>query len=74
VGPNLTDNFWIHGKGTRLDIVGVLKTGVLEKGMPAWEAVFTRDELLAVSAFVFSMKGKQPKTAKEPQGQEVVLQ
>lgn len=71
VGPNLTDQFWLHGKGTRQDIVQILKTGVIEKGMPAWEAALTKNELLAAAGFVFSLQGQKPLKPKEPQGLEV---
>ncbi len=71
VGPNLTDNFWIHGKGTPADILNVIKVGVLDKGMPAWEATLKADEQIQVSAFVYSLKGTNPEGAKAPQGEEV---
>ena len=36
IGPNLTDNAWIHGKGSLSDIFTTIDQGVLAKGMPAW--------------------------------------
>lgn len=71
VGPNLADNFWLHGKGTPADILNVIKTGVLDKGMPAWDATLKADEQLATAAFVYSLKGTNPPGAKAPQGEEV---
>lgn len=68
IGPNLTDKYWLHGKGTRMDIVKVIREGVPEKGMPPWGPVMKRDEIYAVTAFIISKKGSSPKGAKEPQG------
>jgi len=71
VGPNLTDNFWINGKGTRQDILQVVRKGVVEKGMIAWETMLKPEETLAVSGYVFTLKGTNPPNPKAPQGTEV---
>ncbi len=71
IGPNLTDHFWIHGKGTRSDIVAVIAKGVVEKGMPAWETMMSQDELLQVSHFVYSLKDQKPLKPKAAEGLEV---
>lgn len=71
VGPNLTDNFWVHGKGTRQDILQVVRKGVVEKGMLAWETLLKPEEVIAVAGFVFSLKGTNPPNPKAPQGTEV---
>lgn len=71
IGPNLTDNYWIHGKGTRKDIVAVIRTGVADKGMPAWETLLKPEELVAVAGYVYSKKGSNPANAKAPQGELV---
>lgn len=71
IGPNLTDKFWINGKGTATDILKVVREGVAEKGMPPWGPVMKRDELYAVSAYILSKKGTNPAGAKEPQGTAV---
>jgi cytochrome c oxidase cbb3-type subunit 3 len=68
IGPNLTDANWLHGKGTRLDILKVIREGVAEKGMPPWGPVMKKDELYAVTAFILSKKGSKPVGAKPPQG------
>lgn len=69
VGPNLTDNNWIHGKGSLSDIADTVGKGVPEKGMPPWGAVLTPDELQNVTAFVKSLKGTNPPGGKGPEGQ-----
>ncbi len=68
VGPNLTDNYWIHGQGKLLTIYEVVEDGVLDKGMPAWRNILAEDEILDVVGYVKSLKGKPVATAKPPQG------
>lgn len=70
IGPNLTDKFWLHGKGTRADIFTVVNKGVLEKGMPAWGEQLPEGELVAVTAYVYSLKGTEVPGGKPPQGDE----
>ena len=71
IGPNLTDNFWINGKGTEAEIRKVVAKGVGDKGMPAWEALLSREELQDVVLYVVSLKGSNPPNPKAPQGTEV---
>lgn len=71
IGPNLTDRFWLHGQGQRKDIIHIIAKGVVEKGMPAWDGMISENEMLAVTGYVFSLKGKSPSNPKEPQGQEI---
>lgn len=71
IGPNLTDKFWLHGKGTRVDLVHLIRKGIPEKGMPAWEEALKTEEVLAVAAFVKSKIGSQPENPKAPQGEPV---
>ena len=70
VGPNLTDDYWIHG-GSISDIRRVVVEGVLEKGMVAWRGLMTEDEISEVSAFVWSLHGTNPENAKAPEGELV---
>jgi cytochrome c oxidase cbb3-type subunit 3 len=71
IGPNLTDHFWIHGKGQRTDIIAVIRNGVNDKGMPAWQTMLKADEIISVAAYVYSLRGTNPTQAKAPQGEEV---
>lgn len=71
IGPNLTDKYWIHGKGSAQDIAKVIHDGVLDKGMPPWGSLISADELKLLVAYVISKKDSHPKVAKEPQGQIV---
>lgn len=67
VGPNLTDEYWIHG-GSINDIFKTIKYGVQEKGMIAWEAQMQPTEMQQVASFIMSLKGTNPANAKAPQG------
>lgn len=70
IGPNLTDDYWIHG-GSITEIKTVIENGVLEKGMLAWKSMIPPDELNAVVAFVYSIRGSNPPQAKAPEGVRV---
>lgn len=67
VGPNLTDDYWIHG-GKPEQIHATIQNGVPEKGMVAWKALLKKDELVAVAAHVISLRGTHPPNPKAPQG------
>jgi cytochrome c oxidase cbb3-type subunit 3 len=70
IGPNLTDQHWLHGAQLE-DIYRTVRDGVTEKGMLAWERQLRPAELLAVSSYAGSLLGTDPPNAKEPQGQQV---
>jgi cytochrome c oxidase cbb3-type subunit III len=57
IGPNLTDNAWVHGTGKLTDIYSVVDGGVAAKGMPAWGRQLTPIELRKVVAFVGTLRG-----------------
>lgn len=69
IGPNMTDNFWIHG-GKPSDILHVIQKGVPEKGMVPWENVLSPEEQIAAVAFIKSLKGTNPPGAKASEGVE----
>jgi cytochrome c oxidase cbb3-type subunit 3 len=66
VGPNLTDNFWLHG-GKPLEIHKSITGGYPEKGMQAWAPILGAARVRAVAAFVVSIKG-QNLPGRTPQG------
>jgi cytochrome c oxidase cbb3-type subunit 3 len=68
VGPNLTDDYWIHG-GSVTDIFKTIKYGVASKGMVSWEAQLSPSKMQQVSSFIKSLRGTNPANAKEPQGE-----
>jgi cytochrome c oxidase cbb3-type subunit 3 len=69
IGPNLTDNFWLHGN-TWTDVVNVITNGVPDKGMIAWKATLNPAKIDQAAAFVLSLKGSKPPNPKPPQGKE----
>jgi cytochrome c oxidase cbb3-type subunit 3 len=68
IGPNLTDNYWIHG-GSIKDIFSTIKYGVVEKGMLAWETQLGPADMQKVSSYVKSLVGTTPANPKAPQGE-----
>lgn len=67
VGPNLTDNYWIHG-GSIKDIFKTLKYGWPEKGMKSWKDDYSPTQLAQLASYVKSLGGTKPAKGKEPQG------
>jgi cytochrome c oxidase cbb3-type subunit 3 len=56
VGPNLTDDYWIHGS-TYADSVKVIWDGVPAKGMITWKTVLKPDEIQAVASYIYTLRG-----------------
>jgi cytochrome c oxidase cbb3-type subunit 3 len=69
VGPNLTDNYWIHG-GDIQSIFATIKYGVPEKGMISWQTKLNPSDMQKVSSYILTLVGTNPKNPKEPQGEE----
>lgn len=69
VGPNLTDEYWLHG-GDVNEIFKTVKYGVPSKGMVPWQGKLTKDQMLEVSSYILSLHGSNPANAKEPQGEK----
>jgi cytochrome c oxidase cbb3-type subunit III len=68
IGPNLTDDYWIHGGGIK-NIFITIKNGAVDKGMPAWGKSMSPSDVKAVAFFVMSLKGTNPAGAKAAQGE-----
>jgi cytochrome c oxidase cbb3-type subunit 3 len=71
VGPNLTDDYWIHGN-TIQDIFKTIKYGYPEKGMKSWQEDYTPAQIAQMASYVKSLQGTHPAKPKEPQGILVV--
>jgi cytochrome c oxidase cbb3-type subunit 3 len=71
VGPNLTDEFWIHGGGIK-NIFKVITFGVPAKGMISWQAQLSPKQIQQVSSYILTMEASNPAGAKEPQGDKWV--
>lgn len=68
VGPNLTDDYWMHGA----DVKSVFKTiryGI--NAMPQWQNTYSNKQIAQITAFIKSIHGSKPAGAKAPQGELV---
>jgi cytochrome c oxidase cbb3-type subunit 3 len=72
VGPNLTDDYWIHGP-TFADNLKVIWNGVPEKGMVSWKGLLKPDEIKAVASYIHTLRGAELETpGKLPENQQPV--
>lgn len=67
VGPNLTDDYWLH-KGGIKDIFKTIKFGWPEKGMKSWQQDLSAKQIHEVASYIKSLHGSNPANAKEKQG------
>ncbi len=67
VGPNLTDEYWIHGGGVK-NIFKTVKYGVPVKGMISWQTQLNPKKMQAVVSYVMSLQGTNPPGGKAPEG------
>lgn len=67
VGPNLTDEFWLH-MGSIKDVFKTIKYGYPEKGMKSWQQDLGAKQIHEVASYVLSLQGTHPSNAKEPEG------
>lgn len=70
IGPNLTDEYWLHG-GRPSEVHKTVTEGVLAKGMPPWGKMLKPDQIKDVVVYVESLKGTHPANPKAPQGTPV---
>lgn len=70
VGPNLTDEYWLHG-GDVKSIFKTIKYGVPSKGMVAWQNSMNGAQMQELASYILTLQGTNPPGAKEPQGEKV---
>jgi cytochrome c oxidase cbb3-type subunit 3 len=68
VGPNFTDENWIHGGGIK-NIFKTIKYGVPDKGMIAWSSQLKPVDMQKVASYILTLKGTNPPNPKAPQGE-----
>jgi cytochrome c oxidase cbb3-type subunit III len=69
VGPNLTDNYWIHGANYS-DTVKIIWDGVPAKGMITWKAMLKPSDIEAVASYIYTLRGAKLATpGKVPENQ-----
>jgi cytochrome c oxidase cbb3-type subunit 3 len=66
VGPNLTDDYWIHG-GDLKSIFKTIKYGV--NAMPTWQNSYSNKQIAQLTSYVKSLHGTNPPNPKGPQGE-----
>jgi cytochrome c oxidase cbb3-type subunit 3 len=66
VGPNLTDDYWMHG-GDIKSVFKTIKYGI--NAMPTWQNSYSNKQIAQLSSYVKSLHGTNPANAKAPQGE-----
>jgi cytochrome c oxidase cbb3-type subunit 3 len=72
VGPNLTDEFWLHGGGPEA-IFKTVSDGFAAKGMPAWRPQLGIVRVQAVTAYILTLRNTHVPGGKAPQGERETL-
>lgn len=65
VGPNLTDDYWLHGNSAK-DVFKVVKYGI--NAMPTWQNAYNNKQIAQVISYVKTLHGTKPAGAKAPDG------
>ncbi len=68
VGPNLCDDYWIHGSNY-MDNLKIIINGVPVKGMLTWRGVLKPSEIQAVASYIHTFRGTKPPNAKPREDQ-----
>lgn len=63
VGPNLTDDYWIHGSNF-VDNLKIIWNGVPSKGMVTWKGVLKPTTIHNVASYIYTLRGTHPKNPK----------
>jgi cytochrome c oxidase cbb3-type subunit III len=70
VGPNFTDDYWIHGNRPE-DLKKIIVDGVIDKGMISYKSQLSNKQIDQVIAYILSLHGTNPPNQKAPQGVKV---
>lgn len=66
VGPNLTDDHWIHGSNFT-DNVTTIWNGVPAKGMVTWKNSLKSQQIYEVASYIYTLRGTHPPNPKPPE-------
>jgi cytochrome c oxidase cbb3-type subunit 3 len=69
IGPNLTDEFWLHGSAPD-KIWKTVHDGVPAKGMAAWAPVLGEARVASAVAYVLTLRNTNVPNGKAPQGEQ----
>lgn len=73
-GPNLTDQYWLHG-GKLSQVFNTITNGVPLKGMIPWKGILKPEQIQDMASYILSLQGTVPEGAgKEPQGEKMVAE
>lgn len=67
IGPNLTDNYWLHG-GDIKSVFTTIKYGVTSKGMQAWQNDLSPVQMQEVASYILTLAGTNVAGGKAPEG------
>jgi cytochrome c oxidase cbb3-type subunit 3 len=66
VGPNLTDDYWLHGSNF-VDNITTIWNGIPQKGMVTWKGTLKPSEIFAVGSYIYTLRGTKPPNPKLPE-------
>jgi cytochrome c oxidase cbb3-type subunit 3 len=67
IGPNLTDDRWLHG-GSVEQVFQTVAKGWPAKGMPPWGRTLRPEELAALVSYIRSLQGSNPPDSRPSEG------
>lgn len=70
IGPNLTDNYWLHGNNNNEILKVIAYGGTPGKGMVGWNAMLEPEDFSNLVSFINSINGTNPKNAKISEGKK----
>jgi cytochrome c oxidase cbb3-type subunit 3 len=74
VGPNLTDDYWIHGSAFA-DNVRTIWNGVEQKGMLAWKKQGMKpSQVIEVASYIYTLRGTELLTPGKPREDQAPVQ
>ena len=66
VGPNLTDDYWLHGNDVK-SIFKTIRYGI--NAMPQWQNTYSNKQIAQLTSYIKSIHGTNPPGGKAPQGE-----
>lgn len=66
IGPNLTDDYWIHGNDIKI-MFKTIRYGI--NAMPSWQSQYSNKQIAQVASYIkVKLHGTNPPNPKAPQG------
>jgi cytochrome c oxidase cbb3-type subunit 3 len=70
IGPNLTDDHWLYGSASLMDLFEIISNGRPQKGMPSWSKTLRPVEVAQVAGFVGTLRNTHV-PGRPPQGTRI---